>query len=117
VANLYDPDGEATSTIELWRGQIGGGVPAAAYQTWSNTSSASWTESLTSGTYYYFIHAVQADGHDVWSAPMWITYQPGSGDTSAPTTSITAPPNGATVSGTTNVTETASENVGVTRLE
>jgi hypothetical protein len=117
VANLYDPDGESVSTIELWRGQIGAGVPAAAYATWSNVSSATKTETLTSGSYYYYIHAVQADGHDVWSAPMWITYQAGGGDTTAPTTAITAPANGATVSGTTLVTATASDNVGVARVE
>jgi hypothetical protein len=39
------------------------------------------------------------------------------GDTSAPTTSITAPANGATVSGTTNVTASATDNVGVTKVE
>lgn len=117
VANLYDPDGESTSTLEIWRGQIGGGVPAAPYATYSNTSSATINETLTSGTYYYYVHAVQADGHDVWSAPMWITYQAGGGDTTAPTTSITAPANGATVSATTNVTANASDNVGVTRVE
>jgi beta-lactamase superfamily II metal-dependent hydrolase/chitodextrinase len=38
-------------------------------------------------------------------------------DTTAPTTSITAPANGATVSGTTNVTASASDNVGVTKVE
>ena len=32
-AAVYDPDGEAVSTLEIWRGQIGGGVPAAAYAT------------------------------------------------------------------------------------
>src|SRR5205823_12786629 len=37
----------------------------------------------------------------------------GGGDTTAPTTSITAPANGATVSGTTTVSATASDNVGV----
>ncbi|KAA0250341.1 MAG: hypothetical protein EDX89_22975, partial [Acidobacteria bacterium] len=26
------------------------------------------------GTYYYYVRGVQADGHDFWSAPMWITY-------------------------------------------
>jgi hypothetical protein len=117
VANLYDPDGESFTTIELWRGQIGGGVPASPYATWSNVASATKVETLTSGSYYYFVHAVQADGHDVWSAPMWITYQAGGGDTTPPTTSITAPSNGTTVSGTTNVTATASDNVGVTRVE
>jgi len=41
----------------------------------------------------------------------------GGGDTTAPTTSITAPANGATVSGTTSVTASASDNVGVTKVE
>lgn len=40
-----------------------------------------------------------------------------SGDTIPPTTSITAPVNGATVSGTANVTATASDNVGVVKIE
>ena len=38
-------------------------------------------------------------------------------DTTAPTTSITAPANGATVSGTVSVTASASDNVGVTKVE
>jgi hypothetical protein len=38
-------------------------------------------------------------------------------DTTPPTTAITAPANGATVSGTINVTASASDNVGVTRVE
>jgi beta-lactamase superfamily II metal-dependent hydrolase len=38
-------------------------------------------------------------------------------DTQPPTTSITAPANGATVSGTVNVTASASDNVGVTQVE
>lgn len=118
VANLYDPDGESVSTLEIWRGQIGGGVPASPYATYSNQSSVTLSESLTSGSYYYYVHAVQADGHDLWSAPMWITYQAGGGgDTTPPTTSITAPSNGATVSGTTSVTASASDNVGVQRVE
>jgi len=41
----------------------------------------------------------------------------GGGDTQAPTVSITAPLNGATVSGTVSVTATASDNVGVTKVE
>jgi hypothetical protein len=48
---------------------------------------------------------------------MWITYQTGGGDTTAPTTSITAPANGATVSGTASVTASASDNVGVVKVE
>jgi len=117
VANVYDPNSEAVTTLEIWRGQINGGVLVAPYATFSNQSSATITEPLTSGSYYYYVHAVQADGHDVWSAPMWITYQAGGGDTTAPSTSITSPSSGATVSGTTNVTASASDNVGVTRVE
>jgi hypothetical protein len=117
VAAVYDPNSEAVSTLEIWRGQIGGGVPASPYASYSNQSSATLTESLTSGTYWYYVHAIQADGHDIWSSPMWITYQAGGGDTQAPTTSITAPLNGATVSATANVTANASDNIGVTRVE
>lgn len=78
-AAVYDPGSEAVSTLEVWRGQVGGGVPASPYRTASNQSTLSFTETLTSGTYYYYVHAVQADGHDLWSAPMWITYGPGGG--------------------------------------
>jgi hypothetical protein len=118
VASVYDPNGEAVTTLEIWRGQIGGGVPAAPFATFANQSTATLNETLTSGTYWYYVHAVQADGHDLWSSPMWITYQAGGGgDTQAPTTSITAPLNGATVSATTNVTANATDNVGVTRVE
>jgi subtilisin family serine protease len=41
----------------------------------------------------------------------------GGGDTTAPTTSITSPANGATVSGTVTVSANASDNVGVSRVE
>lgn len=73
-AAVYDPDGESVSTLEFWRGQIGAGQLTSAYRTVSGQSTFSITEDLTSGTYYYFVHVVQADGHDAWSAPMWVTY-------------------------------------------
>jgi hypothetical protein len=41
----------------------------------------------------------------------------GGGDTTAPTVSITAPTNGATVVGTVSINATASDNVGVTKVE
>jgi hypothetical protein len=41
----------------------------------------------------------------------------GGSDTTPPTTSVTAPANGATVSGTITVSATGSDNVGVTRME
>jgi len=47
----------------------------------------------------------------------WLAGAGGGGDTQAPTVSITAPVNGATVSGTVSVTANASDNVGVTKVE
>jgi hypothetical protein len=41
----------------------------------------------------------------------------GGGDTTAPTVNVTAPTNGATVSGTVTITASASDNVGVSRVE
>ena len=76
---VYDPGNEAVSSLEIWRGQIGGGVPATPFRSVANQSTLTLTESLTSGTFYYYVHAVQADGHDLWSAPMWITYGAGGG--------------------------------------
>jgi len=113
---VYDPNGDAVQTIELWRGQIGAGAQTVPYRTFS-AGSFSLTESPGTGTWYYFVHAVQADGHDLWSSPMWVTFGGGGGDTQAPTTAITAPAAGATVSGTVTVTATASDNVGVTRVD
>jgi hypothetical protein len=78
-AAVYDPDGEAVSSLQIWRGQIGGGVPTAAYRSVSNASTLSFTDTPAAGTYYYYVHAVQADGNDLWSAPMWITYGSGGG--------------------------------------
>jgi subtilisin family serine protease len=44
-------------------------------------------------------------------------YNAGTGDTTAPTVSITAPSNGATLSGATTITASASDNVGVTQVD
>jgi uncharacterized membrane protein len=46
-----------------------------------------------------------------------VTTPNGGGDTTPPTTSVTVPANGATVSGTVTVTATASDNVGVTQMQ
>src|SRR5215472_3252524 len=46
-----------------------------------------------------------------------VTTPNGGGDTTPPTTSVTAPANGATVSGTVTVKATASDNVGVTQMQ
>ncbi|HEX2626530.1 MAG TPA: PHB depolymerase family esterase, partial [Candidatus Limnocylindrales bacterium] len=62
------------------------------------------------------------EDHDIYSsyyaAVFWgLTGGGGSGDTTAPTVSVTSPASGATVSGTIAVTANASDNVGVTRVD
>ena len=51
------------------------------------------------------------------NAVAWLAGTSGPPDTQAPTVSITAPANGATVGGIVSVTATASDNVGVTKVE
>jgi Bacterial Ig domain len=56
-----------------------------------------------------------ADPTYTWYDDVVVTSGPP--DTTPPTTSITAPANGATVSGTVTITASASDNVGVTKVE
>jgi len=78
----YDPNGETVSRIELWRGQIGAAAPTAAYKTFNSVASFTSTESAAAGTqFWYYMRVVQADGNNVWSAPMWVTFGTGGGGT------------------------------------
>jgi hypothetical protein len=81
--------------------------------TWNASASAGHSVTLT-----------LTNHDDNYSADPTFTYfddvtvaTSGGGDTTPPTTSITAPANGATVSGTVSVTASASDNVGVTKVE
>ncbi len=112
---VYDPNGEGVSRIELWSGQIGGTAPTAAYKTFTSVSSFSSTESASAGTqFFYYMKVVQADGNNIWSAPMWITYGSSCTDTTAPSVSISAPANGASLScAATTIQVTASDASGI----
>ncbi|HNX48901.1 MAG TPA: pre-peptidase C-terminal domain-containing protein, partial [Thermoanaerobaculaceae bacterium] len=110
---VNDPDSEATSAIEIWRGQAGSTAPTATYASNANQATFSITESLSSGTYYYFAHVRQADGHDAFSAPMWVTFS------GATTYSISgsAGTSGATVTtGSASATSDASSNYTLSGL-
>jgi len=57
---------------------------------------------------------VQADGNNIWSAPMWVTYGSSCSDTTAPSVSIASPANGATLSCTsTTIQVSASDASGI----
>lgn len=117
-AALYDPDGDSISTLEVWRDQIGGGLPTAPYRTISGSSTLTFTETLSSGSYYYYVHAVQADGHDLWSSPIWITYAPVCNETDSPVVTVQAPAEGAAfLCADTTVEVSATDPSGIASVE
>jgi hypothetical protein len=84
------------------------------------TSSGDETLTLTStflktGTHYFRVQRYGGTGSDYYYFKV-TAVTGGSSDTTAPTVSITAPTAGATVSGTTTISATASDNVGVTSV-
>jgi hypothetical protein len=88
----------------------------------SNTNATSLTYSWNTTAVANGSHTLQSKAYDAAgnigsSATITVTVSNSAPDTTPPTTSITAPANGATVSGTINVTATASDNVGVTKME
>ena len=100
------------------------GLPANTTATFTSTSipspgSGSSTLSLTAGSatppgsYNLTITGSGAGQTQTANIALTIT----TGDTVPPSTSITAPSDGATVSGSVNVTATASDNVGVVKAE
>jgi Zn-dependent metalloprotease len=79
------------------------------------------TEVVNGRTYYYNVVAVAASNSCFGPAQSTCASATptggGGGDVTPPTTSITSPTNGATVSGTIAINATASDNVGVTNVE
>lgn len=84
---------------------------ARGYTT-SNPETCSYNI-LTAGTYYIAVRMYTWYASSTSYTATLTYYTSGVSDTTAPTVSITAPLNGATVSGTISVTATASDNVGV----
>jgi len=72
------------------------------------------TTSLAPGTYTLMAKAYDAAGNVGQSSNVSVTVV---NDTTAPTVSLTAPANSATVSGTTTITASAGDNVGVSKVE
>jgi hypothetical protein len=101
-ADLYVKLGaQPTSTVYDYRSIVSGNTDSV---TVTNPAAGDWYI----GVYGYAAYS---------SVTLKATYSGGGGDTTAPTTSITAPTGGATVSGTTSVAASASDNVGVTKVE
>lgn len=115
--SVWDPDAnEFASSIKIKEPVTGSTTGAETIVATSTASPFDFTFTPTAGKHSYYAYVTMNTGDRIFSAPIWIN-QGATADTTPPTTSITAPANGATVSGTTNVTASASDNVGVTKVE
>ncbi len=106
-------DNVGVTRVELWvDGALGPNDTSSPY-------SFSWnTGGLSNGSHTLQSRAYDAAGLTGSSAIVTVTVSNGPApDTQPPVTAISAPASGATVSGTTTVTATATDNVGVTRVE
>jgi hypothetical protein len=108
------------TSFEIWIYQSGIGWNTLPFQ---NANVTSYTdEGLSPSTlYYYVVRAVNSAGVSRWSnaASASTLSGPGSGDTTPPSVSIASPPSGSTYTASQTVTiyATASDNVGVTKVE
>jgi hypothetical protein len=109
-------DSVGTDDIDVYY-KFGSTATSTSYNLKANSASADETLTLTStylkaGTHYFRVQRYGGTGTDYYYFKATVV-SGGGGDTTAPTVSVTAPTAGATVSGTTTISATASDNVGV----
>ncbi|MHB1056408.1 MAG: CehA/McbA family metallohydrolase [Rhodanobacter sp.] len=102
--------GQTAQRVQLFEG-----VPGSNGTVGSVSETATTTVTPSAGEHFYYAKITQADGLRLWSAPVWVTEGTGGGggDTTAPTAS--AGESGS--SGTITLNATASDDVGVARVE
>lgn len=100
--------GRSVATTEIWEGVPGRNGTVTRLAT---TPTASITPSL--GQHFYYAKVTQDDGKILWSAPLWVNQTVSNADTTPPTVSAGVAGN----SGTVTLSATASDNVGVTKVE
>jgi hypothetical protein len=110
VANFASSSGKTASTVAIYEG-----VPGRNGTVTQLSSSASTTVTPAVGEHFYYAKITQNDGNSLWSAPVWVTQSSTApaGDTTLPM--VSASESGA--SGTITLSATASDNVGVTKVE
>ena len=112
-ADASDNVGVAGVQFQLDGANLGSEVTSAPYSiSWDTTTASNGTHSLTAV-------ARDAAGNRGTAAAVTVTVSNGGGggDTTPPTVSMTAPANGATVSGMVPVSADASDNVGVVGVQ
>ncbi|MES2125679.1 MAG: Ig-like domain-containing protein [Pseudomonadota bacterium] len=105
VANYTNSAGRSAATVEFFEG-----VPKRNGFITSLATAASTTITPTIGEHLYYVKVTQDDGKLLWSAPVWVTQV---ADTVAPSVSVGESGS----SGNITLSATASDNVGVARVE
>ena len=101
--------GKTVSLVEVWEG-----VPGRNGTMTLLTNSATYSHTPTDGLHVYYAKVTQNDGKILWSAPIWVNQgAANNGDVTPPT--VSASETG--TSGTITLSATASDNVGVTKVE
>jgi hypothetical protein len=109
-ASATDNVAVASVQFQLDNANIGAAVTTAPYSySWNTTTS-------TNGTHTLRAIATDTSNNSATSASVTVTVS-NVKDTTPPTVSITSPASGSSVSGTINVTATASDNVGVAGVQ
>jgi cytochrome c peroxidase len=108
-------DNVAVTRYDIHRSATPTFVPSTGTLVGASTATTFNNAGLATGTYYFAVVAVDAAGNT--SAASNIASATVTSDTAAPTVSISAPANGATVSGAATLSANASDNVGVVGVQ
>lgn len=111
TANFANTAGRTVSQAQIFEG-----VPGRNGTVTELVPAASTTITPAVGEHFYYAKVTQDDGNILWSAPVWVTQTSSTGgntDTTAPT--VSASETG--TSGTITLSASASDNVGVTRVD
>ncbi|GMV30954.1 MAG: hypothetical protein AMXMBFR59_30790 [Rhodanobacteraceae bacterium] len=108
VANFANGAGRTVSQVRIYEG-----VPGRNGTVTQLAATASVTLTPAAGAHFYYAKVTQDDGKILWSAPIWVTQASGGGDTTPPTVSASV----SGTSGTISLNASASDNVGVSRVD
>ena len=108
TVNFASSTGQSVQRVQVFEG-----VPGSSGTVASLSETATTTVTPSTGEHFYYAKITEGNGLMLWSAPVWVTQGSGGGDTSAPTVSTTE----SGTSGTISFSASASDNVGVSRVE
>jgi len=101
--------GKTVSLVEIWQG-----VPGRNGTMTVLSNSATYSHTPTDGLHVYYARVTQNDGKILWSAPIWVNQgAANNGDTTPPAVGASETGN----SGNITLSATASDNVGVAKVE